>query len=410
MTPGQGPAADQGRTDRTAYLWLFVLLFLGWGVLSPFLPAVLAAQGASAPEIGLLLGLGVVVRLVAMPVAGRLADRWDRPRQLLAALLVAAGIAALGYGLAVGFLPLLLVGVLHAMATGPMGPLPDALAVRSAAAGRLDYGMVRGAGAAAFILANGIAGLVAGAAGSPLVLLGLNAALCGLAAMAALRLPAPARVPAAAAVGLAATGGPGAIQGLFAVPEFRRLLLVSGLVQGSHALYLGFGTLRWQAAGIAPEVIGLLWALSVAAEVLVFLWLGRPMLARLGPGRLCVLAAAAGVLRWGVMAVTDAVPVLLLAQPLHGLTYAAQHLAAMAVLARVAMPGQAATAQSLHASLGAGACTAALLLVSGPLYQAFGSGGFWVMAATSALAIPVALGLNRPAAAITGLAAGKAPG
>ena len=179
------------RGDRPAFLGLFVLLFLGWGVLSPFLPAVLAVQGASAPEIGLLLGLGVAVRLVAMPIAGRLADRWQAPRQVLAGVLAGAALCALGYWLAIGFLPLLLVGVLHAVATGPMGPLPDALAVRSAAAGRLDYGVVRGAGAAAFILANAVAGWAAGAAGSPLVLLGLNAALFGLAAVAALLLPRP---------------------------------------------------------------------------------------------------------------------------------------------------------------------------------------------------------------------------
>ena len=118
---------------------------------------------------------------------------------MLAGLLAGAALCALGYWLAIGFLPLLLVGVLHAVATGPMGPLPDALAVRSAAAGRLDYGVVRGAGAAAFILANAVAGWAAGAAGSPLVLLGLNAVLFGLAAVAALRLPRPVAEAAAGA-------------------------------------------------------------------------------------------------------------------------------------------------------------------------------------------------------------------
>ena len=397
MRPDRGASRN---TDRPAYLGLFVLLFLGWGVLSPFLPAVLAAQGASAPEIGLLLGLGVAVRLVAMPIAGRLADRWQAPRQVLAGVLAGAALCALGYWLAIGFLPLLLVGVLHAIATGPMGPLPDALAVRSAAAGRLDYGVVRGAGAAAFILANAVAGWAAGAAGSPLVLLGLNAALFGLAAVAALRLPKPAAEGLATSADMGADAGAdgSALRAVFAIPEFRRLLLVSGLVQGSHALYLGFGTLRWQAAGIAPGTIGLLWALSVAAEVVVFFWLGRPLLARLGPGRLCAVAALAGVVRWALMATTDAVPALLLAQPLHGLTYAAQHLAAMAVLARVVSPGQAATAQSLHAALGAGAWTAGLMLVSGPVYAAWGGAGFWLMAAASAAAMPLALGLDRRAA------------
>src|SRR5690606_32646154 len=145
-------------------------------------------------------------------------------------------------------------------------------------------------------------------------------------------------------------------------------------------------TLRWQAAGLAPETIGLLWAVSVAAEVVVFVLLGRPLLARLGPGGVCALAAAAGVLRWSVMATTAAPAAMVLVQPLHGLTFAAQHLAAMAILVQ-AVPGRlAATAQSVYASLGTGLVSATLTLASGLLYARFGAGGFWVMALLCAAA------------------------
>ena len=144
------------------------------------------------------------------------------------------------------------------------------------------------------------------------------------------------------------------MRALLAVPEFRRLLLVAGLISGSHAFYTGFGTLRWQAAGLTAEAIGLLWSVSVASEVAVFFLFGRPLLARLGPAGLCALAAAAGALRWAVMAATASLPAMLLVQPLHGLTFAAQHLAAMAVLVRV-VPGRlAATGQSAYAFLGTG--------------------------------------------------------
>jgi MFS transporter, PPP family, 3-phenylpropionic acid transporter len=374
------------------YLLLFALLFLGWGVLSPFLPAVLALQGASAAEVGLLLGMGTALRLFAMPVAGAIADRTGAPRQVLAVALFGAALSVLCYGMVGGGAMLLLVGVAHALTTAPIGPLPDALAVRAAAGPkRLDYGVVRGAGAAAFILASTGAGLAVAAAGSPLVVLWLNAGLFTLAAGAALLLPRPLtlHVPLPAPA-----RGAGPVRALLRLAEFRRLVLVSGLIQGSHAFYTGFAVLGWQAAGIAPASIGLLWSLSVAAEVLVFFLLGRRLLGWLGVGGTCALAAAAGLLRWSAMALDAPLALLVPMQLLHGLTFAAQHMAAMAVLARLAPDRLGGTAQALLASLGTGLFTAVLLLASGALYERVGRGGFWAMAALCALAVPLALRLT----------------
>jgi PPP family 3-phenylpropionic acid transporter len=114
------------------YLLLYVALYAGWGVLSPFLPTVLALRGATPQQIGLLLAAGVAVRLVSTPAAGILADRLQAPRQLLAVLLAAAAVLGIGYGLAGGFAALLLISAAHATATGPLGPLPDAMAVHAA--------------------------------------------------------------------------------------------------------------------------------------------------------------------------------------------------------------------------------------------------------------------------------------
>ena len=111
------------------------------------------------------------------------------------------------------------------------------------------------------------------------------------------------------------------------------------------------------------------------------------------PGRLAV-AAAAGALRWAVMATTTWLPAMFLVQPLHGLTFAAQHLAAMAVMARV-VPGRlAATGQSAYAFLGTGLALAVLTFASGPLFERAGAGGFWAMALLCAAAAPAALALR----------------
>ncbi|TCZ66689.1 MFS transporter [Roseicella aquatilis] len=388
----------------SGYLLLFLALFLGWGVLSPFLPAVLAERGATPAEIGVILGAGIAARLVATPLAGLLADRWAAPRLLLGATLLLGACFALGYGAATGFAGLLLVGLLQSAATGPVGALPDALAVRALnrPGARLDYGAVRGAGAAAFVAGTALAGLAVGAAGGAGVVLWLHAACFLLAAAVLPGLAAPAHVAGASGrrralpeavnrpPGHEARPEAGAARRLLALPQIRALLLVTALIQGSHALQTGYATLRWEAAGLSPEIIGLLWGLSVAAEVLVFLLLGRRLLARLGPAGLCALAAGAGVLRWSVMATTAALPAMLLVQPLHGLTFAAQHLAAMAVLARVAPPGLAATAQSLYATLGGGLSTALLTVVSGLLYGRYGAAAFWAMAVLCLAALPPA--------------------
>jgi PPP family 3-phenylpropionic acid transporter len=192
---------------------------------------------------------------------------------------------------------------------------------------------------------------------------------------------------------VASGAGPGALRALLGLKPFRRLLLVTGLVQGSHALYGAFATLHWQAAGIAPAAIGVLWSIAVASEVLVFLVVGPRLLDRVGPGGLAVLAAAAGVLRWTAMASTDALPIQFLLQPLHGLTFAALHLATMRILAETVPPRLAASAFGLQASLGPGLAGAVLMLAAGPLYGSFGAGGFWAMAALCACALPAAMTL-----------------
>src|SRR5205814_14147 len=77
---------------------------------------------------------------------------------------------------------------------------------------------------------------------------------------------------------------------------------------------------------------------SVAAEVVVFLFLGRPLLNRIGPRGAALLAAVAGMLRWGVEAETAGLPAMALIQPLHGITFALLHLGCMQRLAERVPP------------------------------------------------------------------------
>jgi PPP family 3-phenylpropionic acid transporter len=150
-----------------------------------------------------------------------------------------------------------------------------------------------------------------------------------------------------------------------------------------------FAMIRWRAAGVSPATASLLWSESVAAEVLVFFAIGPALIARLTPAGAIALAALAGVLRWTVMAQTSDVIALALVQPLHGVTFALLHLACMRLIARTVPDGLEGTAQAIYATVGIGAATALITLLSGMLYSGLGARGFLAMAALCALALPL---------------------
>ncbi|WP_237212835.1 MFS transporter [Falsiroseomonas oryziterrae] len=375
-------------TPASHHALVYATQFFAFGVILPFLPAVLAAQGLDAAEVGIVLATGSALRLLAGPMGGRLADTLAAPRAVLALAAATAALCCGGFLVAAGFLAMLLTYALMSVALAPVMPLTDALTLAAIRRTPFDYGRVRAAGSVAFIVASLLAGQAVAWAGPaaalPLIMAGLAAT-----ALAAVSLPAPE-----ASRGRSTASGAAGLLAPLKVPALRWLILVSALVQGSHAFYYAFGTLHWQAAGLGAGLIGALWSVGVIAEIALFVW-GRGIVARLGAVRLSLIAAMAGVLRWAFIAVTTDPIALFALQILHAGTFGAQHLAAMMILARVVPPAQAGTAQALQASLGGGLSIGVLTLAAGPLYAAFGGGGYWVMAALCAAAVPAILALGR---------------
>ncbi len=370
------------------FVMLYAALFAAYGVASPFLPTFLAERGLGSNAIAAVLAAGTAIRLVAAPLGCRLADRCGAPRAVLMAFFVIAPFSALLYLVADGWTALLLVSVLQAAILAPLLPIADALTLIAAGKLGFQYGWVRGAGSAAYILGTVFSGLAVGRFGLGAAIW-LNAALLAAGAAVARVVPRP---PSPAPASRLARGGMGT---LLRLPWFRRLLLVAALVQGSHALHDVFAVIRWEAHGISPAAAGLLWSEAVAAEVIVFAGIGRTVLDRLGVATAAMVAAAAGVLRWGVLAETAWLPAAALVEPLHGATYALLHLACMRLIGSRVPQQLAATAQALYGTLAVGLAMASLTLASGPLYQHLGARSFWVMAALCAAALPLANGLRR---------------
>src|SRR6266581_2670677 len=96
MTLMAGRYAGEGKTglmpDRFVLrLALFYGAFFAYlGLAMPFVPAWLAAKGLDAREIGIVLAAPMVVRVIAVPLATRLADRFGMLQRALVAAAVAS--------------------------------------------------------------------------------------------------------------------------------------------------------------------------------------------------------------------------------------------------------------------------------------------------------------------------------
>src|SRR5918994_716640 len=158
-------------TTLARFILLYAAMYAAFGVASPFLPAFVSGRGLPPEQLGLLLGAGTAVRLLTAPLAGRIGDLLQALRVVL---VVCSGLAAsvtLGYLAAHGLWSLLAVSLLHAAALAPITVLADALALGSASPPPssgprgFEYGWVRGAGSAAFIVGTLLAGQVVSAFG-----------------------------------------------------------------------------------------------------------------------------------------------------------------------------------------------------------------------------------------------------
>ena len=191
-------SGDEPTVIRSAlprFLALYATLFAAFGVASPFFAAFLAERGLWPEAIGLVLAAGTAVRLVAGPTGGRLADRLGTPRLVLVGYAAAAACVAFAYLPAAGVWAFLLVSVAHATMLAPLTPIADALTLGEAATlkesgtgRRFEYGWVRGAGSAAFIMGTLLSGQAVSRFGLAAIIW-LNGVLLGVTAWCAWGVP-----------------------------------------------------------------------------------------------------------------------------------------------------------------------------------------------------------------------------
>jgi PPP family 3-phenylpropionic acid transporter len=364
---------------------LFAAYFFGFGLFLPFFPVVLRDTGLTAAEIGTLLAVPMIVRLAANPLVGGLADRYARPGTAIAVLSGLAALAFAGLFVVSSFWPIAALLLAAALVWSPLVPIEDALAARLDREGRGQYGRMRLWGSVAFIAANLVGGAAAGAHAQAVVIGGIVGGMLVSLAIG-LRLTVPQARSSAdmepeaepererERAGAAVEKGRG-------LPDIGFLLVVvgAGVLQGSHAAYYAFSALFWEDAGFSGLSIGILWGLGVTTEIVLFAYAGA-VGARIGALGILGIGAAAAILRWLLFPFVVDPLATGLVQLLHGFSFGATHLGAVAFVAARAPRRWAGLSQGLL-SMVIGLCTALASALAGALYGIGPTPAFLAMAA-----------------------------
>jgi PPP family 3-phenylpropionic acid transporter len=354
---------------RLAAWYFFYFAFVG--AFAPFFTLYLNDVGLSAWEMGVMMSVPQVMRMVAPNLWGWLADYLGHR---VAIVRMAALFSALGF--AGFFFTRDYHGMLVAMALvwffwSAALPLVEAMTLDRLAEHPDRYGRVRLWGSVGFIVSVMVIGAL-------LDYLPIAALLWAILAILASVLATAMTLPDAK-VGADGTAPP--LGGLLKRPAVVALLAACFFMSVAHGPLYVFYSVHLDNHGYDKLAIGLFWSLGVLAEIGVFM--AMPRLLRWVSLRQILLASfALAVLRflligWGA----DSPLLLLIAQVLHGATFGAYHAAAMAVLTRWFVSQQQARIQGIYGSISFGAGGMVGGLISGAAWGSLGPGITFTLAA-----------------------------
>ncbi|WP_305405537.1 3-phenylpropionate MFS transporter [Photobacterium leiognathi] len=360
-------------------LWMSTYQFMFWfsyGVYLPFRGLWLEKLGISDADVGMLVGFGLAARCV---INFTLTPFFHKVGHLIPFLRWSMFLSLLGFiafiwlgTITPSFWTLALLLVIFNLAIGPAVAISDAISNHYARDNRLDYGYTRLWGAVALTVASACMGWV-------IQHFGVSA------------------VPVMGAIGLGATfigtlmkpsvpmvchhneeeKKPNIFK-VLCCKETLVFLLVASLLEGSHGGYYFFSAVYWAEKGLDSDTIGYLWSLSTIS-VIVFYLVSRKAFSSWKVSTLFKLAAVAVVLRWGLMAVSTDLPVLIFCQILHGITFSGTILSSVRYVEENRKHNYVAL-QSLYHAIPAGFVLAIVSAACGWLIHHSDISMFWFMA------------------------------
>ena len=382
---------------RAALLFCAPMMANGIGLL--YLPALLHDLGMSDVEIGIIVSIPFLVRMIGMPLGAALADRVSDRAIVMIWSAVVSFAAAVMMLFAGSFWPIALFYGIQGLFYSPFVPIAESILVSGVRRWGFDYGFLRLWGSVAFVASTLLGGWLLERYGGAMVLptMAIFFATNLLVAIAAPRLGRAAPIAKPAAADNAISRNP------FWRTDFLLVIIGAAIVQGSHGLLFGFATNYWTARGISGVEISFLWTAGVAAEILLFFLSGR-YLARFSSLSLVLFGCAVAVVRWSLFPVLDGFWSYLLLQANHAFTFGIIHVGIQRLLMERIGDERGASAQGFYQFF-ISIFTVATSWASGFIYQAYGVQGFYAMALIAAAGVTcvvAAMLLHQPQSARSG--------
>jgi PPP family 3-phenylpropionic acid transporter len=356
----------------------FYFFYFGYvGAFAPFFGVYLDAVGLSPVEIGVVMALPAVTRVVAPHLWGWLADACGRRMTLVRAAALAGLLCWLGVFASTAFLWICLVIFAAGFFLSAALPVVEAATLTHLGEHTGRYGAIRLWGSIGYIVAVVAAGYALDIFPVHALLWIVTLTLLGTLAFAWL-------VPEAEPARHASDQQP--IMHVLKRPEVVALIAACALMAVAHGPYYAFFSLHVVEHGYSKGLTGWLWALGVICEIAIFWWLPRLYsaftLRNILIGSFALAAARFLLIGWAV----DSLVLLLLAQVLHAASFGSFHAAAIGIVHQLFRGRHQARGQAIYGSLTFGVGGTIGSIASGYLWDHAGPSLTFTAASACALA------------------------
>ena len=346
------------------------------GAAAPYFSLYLASLGLTAAELGVLLSLGQLMRIVGPNFWGWIADRGGQRARIIGITLACGGICFSGFLFVTSFWGMFALLLAIGFFTSASMPLTESLTLAHLRGAISSYGAIRLWGSVGFILTVTLVGYALDSL--PVAsLLWMVLATYALGWMCALAVPD--------APGGSASKEAEPVWSIVRRPEVAALLGACFLMTLAHGPQYAFFSLYLVDHGYSKAAVGWMWSFGVIAEIIVFL-LMPALMRRYSLTGILLVCFAATVLRflmigWGV----GSAIVLFAAQLLHGLSFGAYHAAAVTVIHSWFQGAHQVRGQAIYLSVSFGAGGVLGSLLSGLAWDSIGPA--WTFSAASFAAL-----------------------
>jgi PPP family 3-phenylpropionic acid transporter len=315
------------------------------GTWSTYATLFFADKGMTVAQIGVLMSMIQVLRIVGPNVWGYVADHYDRRVLVLRMAGFAALIGFSGFFFGSTFGHFMLAMVILNLFTSGQAPICEALMLSEMKGDLTYYGRIRMWGSIGFIVSVTLASVALEHYGI-MTLPWVAAVLLVLTILAAFRLKdVPRRVHKEA---------PPLLRALLRRRQVIAFFLSTALMVSAHTSLYTFYSLYLERNGYSKTVIGAMWSLGVLAEVLLF-YFQAPLFKRWGAMRMMYLALGVAVVRFVMIgAGSHMLWLLIVAQVLHAVTFALHHSSSVMTLQRWFSGPLQARGQALYMSISYG--------------------------------------------------------